>query len=326
MAEGTDLTNDEEVKKNDVVNSDDPEQIREQIEETRNEMSETIDALQEKLSVENITEQVSEKASEKASELYEAAKDTVYQATVVKAGNFMKNIGREVEKTGILRTAGENPIPLILIGLGAGLLFFNNRKENDRTSYDVNRRRLSGGKGDSSIVRKARNKIGDTTDSAYDTAGSAYDAAAGAAGSAYDAAADAAESAYDAAGNAYDAAGNYVGDALDTVGNLGSQARESYDYYLNENPLAVGAVALALGAVVGLAIPTTSYENELMGEAREKLVSKAQNAAQETVEKVKNVAGETIGTVKDDVAEKAKAVVGNAADTVDKEAKNQGLK
>lgn len=281
------------------MNSDDPEQIREQIEETRNEMSETIDALQEKLSVENITEQVSEKASEKASELYEMAKDTVYQATVVKAGNFMKNIGREVEKTGILRTAGENPIPLILIGLGAGLLFFNNK--NDRTNYDANRRRLSGDGGDSSIVRKTQKKIGNAADSAYD------------------AAADAAET-------VYDTAGDYAGEALDTVGNLGSQARESYDYYLNENPLAVGAVALALGAVVGLAIPTTSYENELMGEAREKLVSKAQNAAQDTVEKVKSVATETIGTVKDDVTEKAKAVVGNAADTVDQEAKNQGLK
>ena len=300
MAEGANLTND-------AVNSDNPEQIREQIEETRSEMSETINALQDKLSVENITEQVSEKASEKASELYETAKDTVYQATIVKAGDFMKNIGREVEKTGILRTAGENPIPLILIGLGAGLLLFNNKK--DRVSYETNRRHLSGsGKSGSSIMRKAQNKVGDAADAAADAANSVYDTAAGAAGS------------------VYDTAGEYAGEAYETVGNLGSQARESYDYYINENPLAVGAVALALGAVVGLAIPTTSYENEMMGEARERLVSKAQNAAQETVGKVKNVAGDTIETVKDDVTKKAKAVVGNAADAVDKEAKNQGLK
>ena len=38
--------------------------------------------------------------------------------------------------------------------------------------------------------------------------------------------------------------------------------------YLEDNPLALGALAVAVGAAVGFAIPSTRYEGQLMGEAR----------------------------------------------------------
>jgi hypothetical protein len=40
---------------------------------------------------------------------------------------------------------------------------------------------------------------------------------------------------------------------------------------LQENPLAVGTLAVGVGAAVGLAIPETSKEHEVMGEARDNL-------------------------------------------------------
>ena len=94
---------------------------------------------------------------------------------------------------------------------------------------------------------------------------------------------------------------------------MGNQARYQaqrasggFQRTLQENPLAVGTLAVGVGAAVGLAIPETSKEHEVMGEARDNLVDKAQQKVQETQQKVQQVAGE----------------VQNAAQ---QEAENQGL-
>ena len=59
---------------------------------------------------------------------------------------------------------------------------------------------------------------------------------------------------------------------------------------IQDNPLAVGATALAVGAAVGLIIPTSEKENELFGEARDQLVENAKTYATE-------LASETIQSV-----------------------------
>ena len=122
MAERTDLTDEESDNKK---IRDETEKIRERIEETREEMGETIQALEEKLSFENISEQ----ASEKASEVYQTAKKEIYDATIGKAGKIMKNVGKKINKSGILDKAADNALPLFFISLGAGLLYFNGGRE-----------------------------------------------------------------------------------------------------------------------------------------------------------------------------------------------------
>ena len=301
MAERTDLT-DEELN-NSPEDSDETEQIRERIEETRQEMGETIQALEEKLSFENISAQVSEQVSETAAEIYQTAKENVYNATIGKAGKIMKNVGKEINRSGILGKAADNTLPLFLISLGAGLLFFNGGRKTKRAFANggYNKQKFhESDERNSSMIKSAQDKIG------------------GAATTAYDAAAGAASSVYESVGNA--AATSYK-----TIGSLGTKAQRQYDQQINENPLIVGAVALVAGALVGLAIPSTEYEDGLMGETRENLISKARNAASETVEKVKQVAGTAATAAGEDVADKAKQVVQNAADKIGEEAKNQGL-
>src|SRR5690349_15072490 len=56
--------------------------LKAQIEETRSQMGETIDAIQEKLSFQNISEQVKEQVSEQINSALETAKETVYDATI----------------------------------------------------------------------------------------------------------------------------------------------------------------------------------------------------------------------------------------------------
>jgi ElaB/YqjD/DUF883 family membrane-anchored ribosome-binding protein len=76
------------------------------------------------------------------------------------------------------------------------------------------------------------------------------------------------------------------------VRNGPTRASSQIQGLMRRNPLAVGAVAAAVGVVVGLALPETERENRLMGETRDDLVERAQEATQNAVEKVKQVAGE----------------------------------
>lgn len=299
MAERTDL---KENNENNEERTDDTEVIREKIEETRLEMGETINAIEERLSLENISEQVSEKVSEKASEFYESAKDTVYDATINKAGKFMKKAGRELEKSGVVRTVRENPFPLALIALGAGMLYFGGRQDNNRTSdyYAERQRSLTSGGDNKSTIKKAGSKISSAAGAAYETAANTADSVT-------------------------DAVSDTAGNAAQKFEDLTQQARRQYDYYIDENPLAVGAVALAAGAIIGLAIPSTDYEDKLMGETRENLVSAAKDKVSVTAEKVKTVAENTVGEIGKEAVNNAKKVADKAIDTVGDQVRKEGL-
>lgn len=255
------------------------EKIRDQIEDTRREMGETIDAIQEKLSFSNISEQVKEQVSEQINSAVETAKAAVYQVAIKKTGDFMQNIGREIKKLNIVKTAGENPIPLILIGLGAGLLVFKSFNKNSGSK--TFRKNTEGKPNKPSLLASAQNKVSDVASHTYENVSSA-------AGSAY-------ESVSGAASSAYRGVGSLAGNTYEKVGDLGTQAREQYDYYIEENPLAVGAIALAVGAAVGLAIPSTSYENKLLGETREKLLSKAEEVTRGAIENARQTVADEVG-------------------------------
>ncbi len=274
--------------------ADEPEQIRQQIEETRKDMSETIDALQEKFSFQNISEQVSEQVNN----VIETAKDTVYDATIGKVGNFMKYVSRELKTTGeefskteIYKSAKTNPVPFALIGLGAGLLLLQGfgRKKSDgyRRDYDYDSRQDINN--DPSMLKSAGENISSAASAGYESVGNAAQKAYGGVTS--------------VAASAYQTADNTSHLVYEKAGELGTQAKETYEYYIEENPLAVGAVALAIGAAVGFSIPSTRYESKLMGEARQNLLQKAQATAGTLVDKAKEVASEASHTIKEAASE-----------------------
>jgi ElaB/YqjD/DUF883 family membrane-anchored ribosome-binding protein len=84
-------------------------------------------------------------------------------------------------------------------------------------------------------------------------------------------------------------------EAKERMEQLGSRAREQthrvgarLERMIDENPLAITAGAVVLGLAVGLLLPGTRREDELMGSARDQLVERAE----ETAGRVKEVAGE----------------------------------
>lgn len=245
----------------------------------------------------------------------ETGKSTVYNEAISKTGKFMKQVTRKLDKSEIIHKASSNLIPLFLISIGAGMLLFGRGTSERRTAdYNYNRRRrrsLATGEADDSTLRNAGKKI------------------SGAANSVYETATDKASSAYDTAANFADSVGGIVsdgaGNVLEAVETYGGKAHEQYEYYIEENPLAVGAIALVAGAIIGLAIPSTEYEDRMMGETRENLFSKATDRAGETVEKVKNVAVNTLTSVREDVVEKAGEIAENVVDKAVEEARDKNL-
>jgi ElaB/YqjD/DUF883 family membrane-anchored ribosome-binding protein len=274
---------------------DETEHLKAQIEETRSQMGETIDALQERLSLSNVSDQVSETVSN----AIETAKDSIYDATIGKAVGFMKSAGEGISNSGVVRTVKRNPFPLLLIGVGAGLLAYQSYSGGRSRRSSRNARYLSGrydaeyGRSEGTDFGEGRTG-GSYTDKAYnrisDKASDAYQSVSGAVSNAYDGVSN-------KLGDVYSSAGDAASKALDTAGQYKDKAYETYDYYIDENPLAVGAVALAVGAAVGFAIPATRFEGRVMGEARENLLNRAQDMAGDLVDRAKQVASEAGKTI-----------------------------
>jgi hypothetical protein len=136
----------------DVVADDadlETQHIRQEIEQTRAEMSETIDAIQQKLSPEVIAEQAKEAAREAALNTVQHAKEAVREATIGKAEEVVRNVTDTAQgflggggsavggaRSTIMETIRQNPLPAALAGIGLFMLFKN--RQTDTTS-DWNR-------------------------------------------------------------------------------------------------------------------------------------------------------------------------------------------
>ena len=72
----------------------------------------------------------------------------------------------------------------------------------------------------------------------------------------------------------------------DRARRAATRARSRWDTMLDDNPVALGIAALAAGALVGAAIPSTEIENEYIGPARDNAVESARQLAKDAVQKV----------------------------------------
>jgi len=92
----------------------------------------------------------------------------------------------------------------------------------------------------------------------------------------------------------------------DTASQQLDRAKESWDSIVRDNPLVIGAVGLAIGAVVAALAPRTRTEDELMGETRDDLVDKAKQAGTTKLDQVKDQAKQAASSVKDAAADATK--------------------
>ena len=73
------------------------------------------------------------------------------------------------------------------------------------------------------------------------------------------------------------------------------RVERTFQRQLQDRPLAIGAAAVAIGTMVGCALPRTDAEDQLMGEARNSVLSRAGDAVHEAATAM-GVGGEQQGT------------------------------
>jgi len=265
--------------------TDDPEVIRNQIENTRADMTETIDAIQERLNPDTLKDH---------------AKDAVREATVGRAEEAVSNVSERAQEmvhdvthsardagTGVVDVIRQNPLPAALAGIGLGWLWMNRSKSqhNQRSYYQPQRH--------TTLHQQSYYSPGfqeyERRESRYQSQGqSVGDRVGNVAGSVGDAAGHAAGTVQQTAGQVAGQVSQFGSMAQDEVQDL----RWKADQMLDENPIPMGFLALGLGLAVGMMIPETQKENQVFGEARETVMDRAQTAAQEVVEKVQHVVGD----------------------------------
>jgi ElaB/YqjD/DUF883 family membrane-anchored ribosome-binding protein len=72
--------------------------------------------------------------------------------------------------------------------------------------------------------------------------------------------------------------------------NTASSVTTRFEQVLHDNPLAIGAVAVAAGTAVGLVLPATRFESEYIGETGERLVDSVEDVARGALDKVQDAA------------------------------------
>jgi ElaB/YqjD/DUF883 family membrane-anchored ribosome-binding protein len=256
----------------------DPEEIRADIRETRERMGDNLEQLGERLNPSHLKEQVKqdirdatigkvENMAQKASDQMDEARQTIGEA-----------------RNAITETVRENPIPAAMVGLGLGWLIYNARKrssmESSRSGWSSGRAPFGGYSGGYAGTPYETRPVAGTSPSAESFGGS---------GTIDRVRAQAAELAEDVEGKAGELAGRAQDMAQNVATKTRRQARRAEDEFY-ENPLAVGAAALALGMAAGLTIPGTRREQELMGGARDRLAHKVRDVAEETKDKAERVA------------------------------------
>ncbi|GBD50214.1 DUF3618 domain-containing protein [Methylopila sp. Yamaguchi] len=166
--------------------------------------------------------------------------------------------------------ARDNPLPILLIGAGLAWLMSGRKPASG----------LSVGGLQSAGVRKTH----DARDMAAGAASTVSDAVSSASASlkgAFAAGASGVGAAGSKAGSLADSAGSAVRSGGEQLGNAASELQR----LCAENPLVVGAIGLAIGAVLGAALPNTETENRLMGAEADELKSTLKAKADEQIER-----------------------------------------
>jgi ElaB/YqjD/DUF883 family membrane-anchored ribosome-binding protein len=241
----------------------DPEEIEREIGQTRNRLSRDIDELGNKLSPQNLKEE---------------AKSAIKGA----AHGAVSNVGEQARRTGsrLVEVIRENPLPVIAVGAGVTWLL-TQRSHSEVSGSRMARYAYTGPErrqGDS-WQSGIRGRVG------------------GAVSGVKDSVSEAASSVAERAGQFKERAGERIGDLGSEARRKTRRARTNLQHAAEENPLALAIGAAVVGLALGMLLPGTQREDELMGSSRDQLVDRAER----TAERVKDAAVEAGREVKETV-------------------------
>jgi ElaB/YqjD/DUF883 family membrane-anchored ribosome-binding protein len=267
-----------------------PEEIERDIELTRSRMSRDIDELGDRLSPEHLKEE---------------AKSAIRTA----AQGAVSNVGEQARRTGsrLVKAIRENPLPVIAVGAGVTWLLTKRSKDDvsgnrmARYAYTGPDRRQSWEHG-SGIKARVGEKVSDIKEAVSETASGIAERA-----------------------------GEIASGTQERLGEFGAQARRqtrrvktNLEHVSEENPMIVAVGAAVVGLALGLLLPGTERENELMGSTRDQLIERAEQTAERVKDAAVEAGREVKETVKAEVKERApelKEVVQQAGQQVKEQVK-----
>jgi uncharacterized protein YjbJ (UPF0337 family) len=284
--------------------------LRVDIERTRGDMSRTVNEIEERLSPSRIKEQLNSVTS--------AAKEQLNSVT----SDVLENIDNKVtELKGSIADGYKDAKVQLKDDIGRELTGARNMVSDEITHARAAVREATVGRVEH-MVHDARESVTDAGTSVIDTIKAnplpaaligvglgwlIFGARSSAAGHF---AQDAGHRVAEVAGGARDTAVQYAGEARDTAAHFADDARvrgeralrgagrqvmraeRGVESQLRENPLALGAVAVAIGAAIGLSLPHTQTEDQWMGAAKDRLIHQAEGAAGEAIHKAEAAVGQ----------------------------------
>jgi Protein of unknown function (DUF3618). len=203
----------------------------------------------------------------------------------------------------IVQSIRENPVPVVLVGLGLGWMILNATSRNKQRGASQSQYGDGQRRGSESLYDDQQRRRWST---AYDDQDRDYDQdyfqqGSGAIDHARSKASDVVDSVKQKTSELAEQtqhAASRVGErAQDVASRVADETRiqtRRVEQAFHDSPLVIGAAALALGLAAGLAIPATEKEAELVGDTRDHLVDKVRDVAEETKSKVEQVAERVI--------------------------------
>jgi ElaB/YqjD/DUF883 family membrane-anchored ribosome-binding protein len=247
-----------------------PEEIRAEIEQTRAELSETVNTLKERLSPDHLKRQMVEKV---CSATVGRAKKMVETSTE-KAKEVGSSVAGTVRKNVVTKTILDNPIPAVLAGIGVAWLIWRKTGKSDGRAETFAGTRTGGREYGSRTRERSEEAIGEAGSKAKEVIGQARDRAEEA-----------------------------VGQAREKAGQLGTATREKARVWkersrgiLPERPVLLAGAALAAGLIIGFGLPGTERERKWMGRMKDELLSRARGFTKEKCEQAAHIAGDRPGS------------------------------
>ncbi|MEZ4295249.1 MAG: DUF3618 domain-containing protein [Polyangiaceae bacterium] len=263
--------------------TDEKQRLKDSIQETVDQMGDTISALQDRLRPERLVAE---------------AKTRIRGATIGKVENMMHEAEHTVVRTGhsLADRIRANPVPFAMCGIGLTWFLVSSRREvrysrdpYERETWSRREPRRASARFRAAEEPELASPFEESpAEPLKEAASDLKDEAASAVEHVKQSASDAATSVREAARHA----GQKVKRAAHDVTERGRDAEHRVEDFFHENPLAVGAVALAVGTIAGLVIPGSRKEDRWMGPTRDRLMGKAGEMAHEAIEKVEEKARE----------------------------------
>jgi hypothetical protein len=214
-----------------------------------------------------------------------------------RAGGFVRELGE---------AAQNNPLSTALIGMGAVWLFASRTRHGE------------------DLIRRIRiDRLPDAARDAWEGTRSNFrpervrEAARSASNAVRDRGEEVADQVADAGKRFARAAADYADDLPDRASSLFEDARDNLGEMFRSQPLAIGAVGLAIGAAIAAALPTTETEAEYLGETSDFVKDKASELAGEGVERATEVGAKVAKAVADEARQQGLTTEGLEAAATD---------